>query len=131
MLIPHHPANPVSLSECTHLQEVSICHPYHESIAPLLRTIRSPHLKEFIVYSRPRPHRRLARGERVDMWMRTDNELCEAYDLWAKHATGTIEVTFGMSGMESPDYSLEEYQRDLKRSLPRFTEKVAVTVALA
>ena len=60
--------------------------------------------------------------------MRTDNELREAYDRWAKHVTGSIEVIFDVPGLKYPPYPLEGYQEDLQRFFPRLTEKVAVTI---
>ena len=54
--------------------------------------IRSPHLKKFVAYFGPWCYGTRIKAEDVGMWTRTDNELREVYDRWAKHATGTTEV---------------------------------------
>jgi len=53
---------------------------------------------------------------------------CEAYDQWAKHVTGKIQVSFDPHGEPGPCYLLGGFQENLKRFLPRFTEKVAVII---
>jgi len=64
-------------------------------------------------------------AEEVDLWTRTDGQLCEAYDQWAKHATGKIEVTFDQ--LPSLTHSMERYQEGLKIFLPRSIEKAILT----
>ena len=85
-----------------------------------------------MIYPRLHSPGKLFRAEDIDVWTRTDGELCEAYDQWAKHATGKIEVVFekffSVSDMDEDRYSSEEYQEQLKRFLPRSIEKVAVSV---
>ena len=66
----------------------------------------------------------LVGAEDVDVWKRTDNELSETYDRWAKHATGAIEVIFGVQGAKR----LGGYRGDLKIYFPRFSEKATITV---
>jgi hypothetical protein len=87
-------------------------------------------LEKLVVYSRFWSHRRLIEvgGEGMDVWRKTDNELRAAYNQWAKHATGTIEVTFCMPEADVSGGSLEGYQTALKRRFPQFTESVAVTI---
>jgi len=124
----YHLDNLTSLSECTQLRAVSISYPYPESTAPLLQTIRSPHLKKFMVYFRLWYHGGLVGGESAEAWGETDNELYTAYDLWAKHAAGPIEVTFCVAGADRSDYSLEGYRRDLKTFFPRLTANTPVNI---
>lgn len=63
-----------------------------------------------------------------DAWRNTDNELCMAYGLWTKHVGGPIDVTFRLPRVDRIDYSLEEYQRDLKKLFPRLIENVPVNI---
>ena len=61
--------------------------------------------------------------------MEKDDELCEAYDQWTKHTTGTIEVVFNVSLlMKGFSYPLEMYQEEVKELFPRFTEKATVAI---
>lgn len=127
VLILRYTANLTSLSECIQLREVSISCPYTNSIAALLHTIRSPHLKRFAVHFRLWSSRRSIQEEDASVWKKMDNELRAAYDQWAIRVTGTIEVTFHVP-RDMSGYSLESCKGDLKKSFPRFTEKVAVAV---
>jgi len=114
----------MSLSECTQLREVSIPHPYPKSTVSLLKTIRSPQLKKFMVYFADWTYG----GEDAGAWRDTDQELCAAYNLWIKHGAGAIEVAFCMWGVVRAGHLLEGYQKDLKRFFPRLTENVRVTI---
>ena len=128
MLISHHPVDLPSLSECVQLRKVSISYPYSDSIPSLLQTIRSPHLKKFVVVFRLWYDGRLTTSEDADRWRKTDDELRAAYDQWTKRVTGAISVTFCMPGVDISGYSLEGYRKDLRRFFPRFTENVPVTI---
>lgn len=123
-----HPDNLTSLSECTELREVSISYPYSQSTVSLLRTIRSPHLKKFVVQFNTWSHRTPFGGGDADAWVNTDDELCTAYGLWAKHVGGGIDVTFRLPRVDRSGYSVEGYQRDLKKLFPRLTENARMTV---
>jgi len=95
----------------------------------MLQTIRSPNLKKLVVHSNLWNHRGLFREEDIDEWTVTDNELCEAYDQWARHITGKMEVIFDAHGVPlRSDYLLEGFREDLERFLPRSIEKVTMVV---
>lgn len=70
----------------------------------------------------------LVGDENAEAWGETDNELYTAYDRWAKHAVGPIEVTFCVPGADRAAHSLEGYQRDLKQFFPRFTANAPVKI---
>lgn len=99
---------------------------WSKSIPSLLQTIRSPHLKKFMVYFKNWAYGNLDRVEYINTLMEADGELRKAYDQWTKHVTGTVEVIFYMPGEEND--SLGRHQFFLKRAFPRLTEKVAVTI---
>jgi len=80
-----------------------------------------------VIHSDLWSHDKLFREEDIDVWRRADGELCEAYNQWAKHVTGKIEVTLDLQE-PSPGYLLKGFQEDLKRFLPRLIEKVAMTI---
>lgn len=81
-----------------------------------------------MIYSRLWSHGELFREEDVDAWTLTDDELCEAYDQWAKNVTGKIEVALVHGVPLRPDYLLEGFREDLKRFLPRSNEKFTMFV---
>ena len=106
--------------QCTRLREVSVCHPWSESTASLLRTIRSPHLKRFVIHLYRSAHRDFLRTDQdLDVWTRTDGEPCEAYNQWTKHVTGKIEVIF----VQKFSCSSVGYQEYLEEFFPRSIEK--------
>ena len=129
MLTLHRAVGLTSLSEYTQLREVSVTYPYPGPTAPLLCTIRSPHLKKFVVYFLFQSFSELVGGEDTEMLRKADDELRAAYNEWVKHAAGTIEVTFCIAETDGESgYSLEECQRALERLLPLCTENIAVTI---
>ena len=114
-LILVHVANPTSLSKCTRLQVFHISHPWSETTASLLQTIRSPYLEQIVIHSNLWSDEGLFSEEDINVWTRTDRELCEAYDQWIKHATWKIEVTFDPREEPSAAHLLKGSQEDLKR----------------
>jgi hypothetical protein len=118
-----------SLSEYSQLREVSITHPYPGPTVSLLRTIRSPHLKKFVVHFLFESFSELVGGENAEVLRKADYELRAAYNEWVKHAAGTIEVTFCVAETnDESGYSLEECQRALRMLLPLCTGNIAVTI---
>ena len=87
-------------------------------------TIRSPHLRKFVVYFSKWDYEAWNDARYVERLMDTDLKFCEAYNQWTKRVTGKIQVEFRIQGVESKSLG---NQTDIERYLPRFTENVAVS----